>query len=127
MSLSYDYIKKNPTVFLDQSISLNSSIKKANVVVVNNSTVGLEAIVKGKSVLALGNSYYDSSEICLKLDNRKDLQHYLKKSLSYTPSQGKVYDFLFQLINQELVEGFITDKNLIAAKQITQKILNSKS
>lgn len=121
----YDYIQQYDTVFIDNKTALSSILTKVDVVVVNNSTVGLEAIAQQKSVVVLANAYYDSSEICLKLTQREELPTLLQKALNFQPDEHQVTDFLYHFFTKQVVEGFITDKNLKAAKGVYQYIFNS--
>lgn len=121
----YDYIQQHESVFVDNTTLLSSVLTKADVVIVNNSTVGLEAIAQQKSVVVLANSYYDSSEICLKMTQREELPKLLQKALNFQPDKHQVTDFLFQFFTHQAVEGFVTDKNLKAAKGVYQYIFNT--
>jgi len=62
----YAYINEHRDVFFDCSARLFDAMNAADVVVVNNSTVGLESIEIGKPVVILGNAYYDQFPLCFK-------------------------------------------------------------
>lgn len=114
----YEYIKKQKNIILDLHQDFAKSLDTARVVIVNNSTVGLEAIVKNKILVTLANAYYDSSGICLKLNNTEDLKYVLKDALFYEIDKTKRINYLFHIFKNHLVKGYITDKNLPAAKTI---------
>ena len=104
------------------------TLNNVNAVIVNNSTVGLEAIAHNKAVLTLGNSYYDESNICLKMYEKKMLKNLLVEVLSYQPDKVKVINFLYYFFTEQVVEGYITDSKLIAASNVLKKIsLNYKN
>lgn len=119
----YDFIRKNEGIYLDKDLGLNQALELANAVIIVNSTVGLEAITKSKSVLVLGNSYYDSSNICKKYSEESDMQELLVEALSYTPDKSAVLDFINHLQKQSLISGFITDKGSAVAHTIANKII----
>lgn len=114
----YEYLKTQENIFLDTNSGFNECIQASDVVIVNNSTVGLEAIVHKKTVIVLANSYYDASGICLKLNKKEDLKKLLKEALQYKIDETKRINYLFHLFKNHLLEGYITDRNLPAAKTI---------
>jgi len=118
----YEFILKYESIYIDNSQDLNTILNWTHAVIVNNSTVGLEAITKRKAVLVLGDAYYDSSNLCLKLKNKKELKDLLIDVLSYTPNKNIVTNFLHEFFTKQVVEGYITDKKLIAAESIYNRI-----
>lgn len=118
----YDYIQKN-NILIDNYSPLYVSLKKSDVIIVNNSTVGIEAIALKKTIVVLGNAYYDLPEICLKYKNN-DLNKLLNKALHFKPNEESINIFLFKFISNYLINGFITDSNLKATKTIAKRILN---
>lgn len=119
----YDFIRNNEGIYLDKDLSLNQALVLVNVVIIVNSTVGLEAITQLKSVLVLGNSYYDSSTICKKYSEESEMQELLVEALSYTPDKNAVLDFINYLQEKSLITGFITDKGTAVAQTIANKII----
>lgn len=117
----YAYCKKHSLMFLTNTF-LKANLNAADVVIVNNSTVGIEAIAMKKTVLVLGNSYYDNPEICIKYNKKDDLKKVLANALVYKPNHNNIYLFLNEFLFNYLIEGFIADKNLIAAKTISNKL-----
>lgn len=119
----YTYIANHHNVVIDHHQDFSKSLNLADVVIVNNSTVGLEAIVKKKTVVVLANSYYDSSGICLKLTHHQNLKDMLLQSLTYKIDETKRVNFLYELFKNHLIEGFITDQRLNATKTIAEAII----
>lgn len=111
-------------IFVDCGQNLHASLEYANVVIVNNSTVGLEAIAKHKPVVVLGNSYYDLPPLCLKCTTAEKLGELLQKSLSFKPSRPKSLTFLHAYFFEHLIKGHLTDRNLGAASAIAKKIIH---
>ena len=105
----YTFIGENKNIYFDQSESLNQAINNCSVVVVNNSTVGLESIESGKAVVVLGNAYYDQSEFCIKYHG-EDLAGLLLAALDMPAvkigSREKYLSFLF---NDIFIDGHFRD------------------
>jgi len=78
--LLYDFIDGKDDIYLDDSASLVDLLDKAALVFVNNSTVGIEAIIRGKQVVVVGNAYYDHSVLCFKY-NGVDLSEAVERAL----------------------------------------------
>lgn len=119
----YNFIRKKERIFLAKDLDLQQAVELANTVIVVNSTVGLEAITKFKSVVVIGDSYYDNSNICKKYFLENNLQKLLTESLSYTPNKSTVLDFINHLSEKSLLPGFITDRGSAVAHQIVNKII----
>jgi capsular polysaccharide export protein len=118
----FEFMHKN-NISLDTN-DLYDSIDKADVIVVNNSTVGIEAISRLKSVVVLGNSYYDNDEICLKLKVKDNLSNVLKEALSKEINKAKVLNFFNVFLYQYLIDGHYRDEQLKCTKIISQRIIN---
>ena len=119
----YDFIRNNEGIYLDKDLGLNQALELANAVIIVNSTVGLEALTKSKAVLVLGKSYYDSSSICKKYSEEKNMRQWLIDTLNYTPDKSAVLDFINHLQEKSLINGFITDKGSAVAHTIANKII----
>ncbi|MDD7885335.1 hypothetical protein [Flavivirga sp. 57AJ16] len=119
----YEY-SKNHNISFDTITSLKNSLKLADIIIVNNSTVGIEAIAMKKSVVVLGNSYYDNPKICTKYNQQGNLKQILSNALDFIPKNKNIDAFLYEFIFNHLIPGFISDKELIAAKIISEKISN---
>ena len=104
---------------------LYDSIDKCNVVIVNNSTVGIEAILKLKPVVILGNSYYDNDLICIKLKNKGDLKGLLKVASEKIVNENDVFSFLHYFVYIFLIDGHFRDKKISSSSgRIIEKITN---
>ena len=68
--LSYhDYHNLDPRIIFINDLSSEQLIEKAAAVITINSTVGMEAIIKEKPVLTLGNSCYNIEGLVLHAEN----------------------------------------------------------
>lgn len=110
-------------ITIDCTTNIDTAIHNADVVIVNNSTVGIEAIFKYKPVVVLGNAFYDHKEICLKLKNRDDLGTLIEKALTFIPNIEAINNFNRLLFTSVLLEGSITDKDLKSSKHIANHLL----
>ncbi|URQ59610.1 hypothetical protein LQ939_12550 [Pantoea alhagi] len=123
--LLYIFIGEHKNVFFDQSDSLNQAISNCKVVVVNNSTVGLEAIELGKPVVVLGNAYYDECEFCIKYQG-KDLKGILRAALDMPSLEGnKREKYLSFLFNDMFIDGHFRDVDGPAPDNIAKWINNN--
>jgi capsular polysaccharide export protein len=118
----YEFVKENE-ILIDNYSSLHEAMNLADVVIVNNSTVGIEALLNYKTTVVLGNAFYDHSEICLKLKTKNELGSLLKNALNYSPNRNAINNFKHLLFNNVLLEGSISEKDLISSKQIVNYLL----
>jgi capsular polysaccharide export protein len=107
----YKYIQENE-IILDDNANLKNLMNYSNVVIVNNSTVGLEAISMGISTVVLGNCFYDSSNICLKLKCKEQLSQLLSEALEFKLNRAVLAGFLKQLYFEYLLEGHFRDQDI---------------
>ncbi|NRD24568.1 hypothetical protein HNV10_15040 [Winogradskyella litoriviva] len=120
----YKFINTNH-ILIDNTTSLNSALKTAKIVIVNNSTVGVEAILNYKTVVVLGNAFYDNNTICLKLENKSELSQILEKAVDYIPNKSKIDTFKDALFNSVLLQGAITDRTLKSSKTIANHLIQN--
>ncbi len=122
----YEMIKNEPNVYIDVESKLNEMILKSSMVVVNNSTVGIESIAKFKNTIVLGNSYYDKEEICFKLKRKEDLKLTILEAFSSQLNKNIIIDYLHKLCFDFLIVGHYRDSDLKnLSKNIVSKIINN--
>jgi capsular polysaccharide export protein len=118
----YDFIAEN-NISIDNATNIDLAIDKAKVIIVNNSTVGIEAILRYKTVVILGNAFYDDDKIALKLKQRHELKTVLEKALNYSPNKNYIDNFKVLLFYKVLLAGTVSDKHLTSSKSIANYIL----
>jgi len=107
----YTYMSEN-NISTANAVNLKELLKKSSVVVVNNSTVGVEAILEGKKVVTLGNSIYSHRGITFDFDPDVSLGHLINKALRTELDHQKVDSFLYYLLCCYLFDGHFQDKDL---------------
>lgn len=120
----YKFATQN-NITINNSTALNKMLEVSKFVIVNNSTVGIEAILNYKTVVALGNAFYDNTDICLKLEDKKELSSLLEKATDYVPNKSKIDTFKTELYKTVLLNGAITDKTLQSSKTIANHLLTN--
>jgi capsular polysaccharide export protein len=118
----YTYMLEN-NITLDIN-ELYCSIDSSSVVVVNNSTVGIEAISRYKNVVVLGNSYYDNDAVCIKLKEKENLKPLLERAISSEVDKNRLVDFLYLFFADYLIDGHYQDEYLKCTHKIVQRILD---
>ena len=118
----YSFMSENK-ISLDTN-NLYDSIDSADVIIVNNSTVGIEAISRLKPVIVLGNAYYDRNEICIKLKEKTSLNSLLNNAMNFKVEEKYVLRFLVYFLNDYLIDGHYRDSKLIAPKRVVKTIFN---
>lgn len=117
----YTYLQKQQ-IAVDTNKNATTLLEKAQAIVVNNSTLGLEAIARNKAVVVLGNAYYDREHLCLKLHKQQQLAQLLAKAQNFQLDKAIKNAFLARYFFHYLVDGFITDKSSKAAQQIAHQL-----
>lgn len=117
----YSLVAVHPRVYFDQSATLAQAIDESNSVIVNNSTVGLEALEKGKKLLVLGDAYYDNQGLCIKYDG-KDLRKVLMTTQEFEMNKSDLKRYLNYLFGNIFVPGHFRHKNSVAPKNIADRI-----
>ena len=116
----YEFLLKKD-IFLDDRL-LSNSISYSSLIIVNNSTVGFEALFNNKKVVALGDSYYDEILNVYKLRNEISLSELIRTALrsSNHNSNKDCRDFL----NCNFFEGHFRDKTITIEKRLLKKLIH---
>ncbi|WP_411893743.1 hypothetical protein [Winogradskyella sp. A2] len=120
----YSYIEDH-NIIIDNFSSLDDALENATIVVVNNSTVGIEAIFKYKPVVVLGNAFYDNDKVCTKINYKEEVGELLQIALTKTPNKLEIDRFKNSLYNSVMLKGGITDKNLVSSKTIANHLISN--
>ncbi len=119
----YEIILNNKNIYLDIDSNLSDTIKRSSLVVVNNSTVGVESIARFKSTIVLGDSYYDIDKICFKLKHKMELRGLIKIALNKKKDNKLIVDYLYKMCFHYLIDGHFRDDKLKSPRFIARKIL----
>jgi len=123
----YKFISKNKDIYLRNNISLLETIKNTELLILNNSTVGVEALFYHKTIITLGNAYYNMKDVTYNLKSRKKLKKLVKYALSNPIKEESIDIFLYNFIFNYLYMGHFRDENLQSADVIVQDMLESIS
>lgn len=118
----YTFITENK-INLDNDTALDQLITSHDIIVVNNSTVGLESIAKQRTVVVLGNAYYALPQLCLKLHKIENLRATLEKALAFSPDPKIVADYFDYLLNAYFITGRLVDQDQKSAKKIAHFLI----
>jgi capsular polysaccharide export protein len=123
----YEYINNNDNIFLLNNVSLDETLKNSKLIILNNSTVGIEALTYYKTVLTLGNAYYNRNQITYHLDDRKNLQQLILKALENPTKKKDIDIFLYNFIFDYLYHGHFQDAKLSNINKIARDIMEEIS
>lgn len=118
----YEFVKRSKHISIDNETSLEDLFNSISALIVNNSTMGIEAIFRGLKVLVLGNAYYTHENLCIKLNRIEDLKNNLEKISEFEINKTEIKTFQYFCMNSYFIQGTISDRNNIAAKLIATKI-----
>ena len=89
-----------------KGINIHSLLAISDVVVVRNSTIGLEALTYNKPLIALGNSIYSHQGMTFDVTNKDELKKCISKlCVTHTESSeriNRIHRYLFTLLNEYL-------------------------
>jgi capsular polysaccharide export protein len=89
-------IYHNSRITIDNKTNIKDLILNSDLVIVINSSVGLESVLQGKSVLCLGQSYY--SKVVSNYDPKKSsLKKQILTSINFVPNKLLVNNFFYEL------------------------------
>jgi capsular polysaccharide export protein len=120
----YKLIEKSKFAYIDNKTPLNQIIDDSALVVVNNSTAGLDAMRRNKTVVVLGNAYYANDNVVYKLKTRSDLGQLFASAIKDPINPIFIQRHLAWIMNECLILGHYHDKNLSNAKFVIKKILS---
>lgn len=114
----YDVLKNDTRCIIDNEKPLEELISHSSLCILNNSTVGIEALLLKKKVFTLGNSYY-SNRNSGSYDfsgNIESLDDEILNALNSKLDINKVESFLYHFIFKYLFEGHYHDEDLTLDK-----------
>lgn len=111
----YKELKKIPNVVLLSPEENNEFlIENSKGVITLTSTLGLEAALKGKKVLVLGDVFYDFHPNCFKIKNYEEIEKIiLKEKVKYSEEELEIINAKFwKLYKSITIEGSIFNKEI---------------
>jgi capsular polysaccharide export protein len=98
-------------------------LKRSDLVVTINSTVGIEALIFGKPVVTLGNSLYGLEGLVHAVDCRQDLPGALANAISARPDARLVEDYLLFQYYIAFTRGHWKDFSAPSVGRVAQRII----
>ncbi|MBT8375659.1 MAG: hypothetical protein KJO22_02200 [Bacteroidia bacterium] len=117
----YDLTKKQG-ITIDNSTDLKQAITSSSLVIVNNSTVGLEAIFYHKPVLVLGDAFYDNNDIAYKYHDGLDMGELIKKAIETPLDVACIERYKRFLYKTVLLQGSMSEKLLRSSKTVANRL-----
>lgn len=110
----YSLIDESDNIIIDNKIALNEILIESDLCIVNNSTVGVEALMLRKKVFNLGRAYYTHKGVTFDfsgdLNNlKKEIQH----AIDAQEDLNKINSFLYEFIFEYLYNGHFQDAELV--------------
>lgn len=121
----YNFINEHDNIHLINNISLVETIKNTELLILNNSTVGIEALSYHKTVLTLGNAYYNRENVTYNLNSKEELKDLISYALSNPIKSENIDIFLYNFIFDYLYIGHFQDEKLQSGNIIAKKLLES--
>lgn len=119
----YSLIQSEPNIFLDSQTSLEKQITQASLVVVNNSTVGFEAILLKSRLLVLGDSYYDQYKFLKKLSHANKLGAEMQDALVLEIDHNESDSYIAWSFSKNFIKGHFRNKDITSlCKRIASKL-----
>lgn len=116
----YQVIRDNEFTILNNSTSIESLIENASLVVVCNSTVGVEALRMDTEVLTLGDSYYHA---CTHIyDCTLDLKQQLDFAIKNPISRNLKNKYLSKLYNDYLIKDNYKNEKYLSLDKMVKRI-----
>jgi capsular polysaccharide export protein len=98
-------------------------LRRAAGVVTVNSTVGIEALIFGKPVVALGRNFYVRDGLVYPVRHRSELRASLERALSESPDPGLVRQYLLYLYFVAFVRGHWRDFSPESLNNVAARIV----
>jgi len=120
----YKTIASNSSrIELDNDTNLDELIDQAALIVVNNSTAGMDAMRRGKSVLAVGDAFYTHHRAAFSLSDRANLPVCIRSALKDSKDPIEIEQHLKWLYKECLIPGHYHDEHLRNARLVIRKIV----
>jgi capsular polysaccharide export protein len=126
-SRNYKYLHyKNPRIIFNNESDTEKLVSDSELVITINSTVGLESIIKNKSVIVLGNAFYSIEGLCQTASCESEV---IIKSCSVLGPDKNIKDAFVSYLKEYYVDGdwrFPDAEHLIAIKKRIYETVEKK-
>ena len=119
----YEYIQNHSNILLINDCPLREFLKKAELIILNNSTVGLDALILHKKVLTLGNCYYNRKGVVFHLEEKNKMKETILYALKKEISHKEIDVFLYNLIFRFLIPNHLVSYKYTNIDIVTNKII----
>jgi len=103
----------NNISLINPKISAHEVIKKVDMIMTINSTVGFEAILYQKPVITFGESFYRKKRLTLDVESINDLPKLIRKAELYKPKYEKVIEFVKNIMEISIEGSFDSPEILV--------------
>jgi len=121
--VNYNCLKKKyPDVIWVKNCSIKKLLESANAVVTINSTVGLEALIYYKPIIALGLNFYNVDGVIRHPENLEQLPEQLHRALTEPVNKDKIDRLLYYLYWHYFTHGSWKDHSEKSYRAVASKI-----
>jgi capsular polysaccharide export protein len=99
------HVEALPNVYFANHAITSDLIKRAELIITVNSTVGLEALVLGKKVLVLGDAHYDIDGVTLRAHSSDTMHDAFTFAQAWEPCETRRDAFIRFVFNRFLIQG----------------------
>ena len=101
-----DLYSKNERILFANGNNTQALIENSCAVITLNSTVGIESLLLGKSVITLGNAFYNIEGVATHAFNQTSLNNTVQNLANLERDADLIKSFLFYLQENYLIEGW---------------------
>jgi capsular polysaccharide export protein len=120
----YDVVRGDPRCELIDG-PLDALIDESRAVVVLNSTVGLDALRRGRTVVILGEAFYGGTGLVHRVTQREEFGPVLAHAVESRPDVRRIAAYLRSLRDEHLIAGHFTDDPPANVTAVADRILGA--
>ena len=117
----HERVRNIPNMGFYNTYATQELIEKSVGVITVNSTVGVESLLFGKTVITLGNAFYAIEEVSFHADDLADLTAYVADIENLKPNRQLVENFLKYLYHEYLIHKDGNEHNALCKRLENQK------
>ncbi len=119
----YDTVNNSHRALVDNTTPLDELIAGSSVVVLNNSTAGLDSMRLGKTLVVLGDAYYAHRDVVYRLDEKSNLSALLQRAIDNPICPELIRRHLLWIITRCHIPGHYHDRYLWNAALVLRRIM----